>query len=341
MKYCEHCGEQINENDLRCPHCGFALDDESDVKIWDKDQTPDPNESELKEYEAEIIDVDQVDEQEEVEAKADEKQAEIEAELDAKVRAEEEAKAKAQEEAKAQKKLQREKEFEEKKQQLLNHLEVAGEKTGSFLKHFYQYFVQTIQSPQASTSHFSNYCGYINILLMMLLNTVPMIIAVNRINKTFKNTFTFFSVESGGFADEMAGAINLKAVLFFIITYAVLIGVSYLLIRLTTKLTKSIHELANQLGALLSVGIAVSLLSIIVALFIPLDMIYWLFFFIALPILLFIFALNFYLYEQESQLKIDKYYLLMLGHLVIILAIGMAYHFLLQNYFGHILSELL
>lgn len=308
MNTCRYCGEPIGADDQQCPHCGYPVNDESDMKIWPKDGKEEVSTQTHEEVEL-------VEQPEQSEAA-------------------QEVEAQAKREAREQK-------IEEKKEQFKAGLEKAGQKTSHFLSEYSQYFMGTLKSPLEEGHSQNWYTGYVNFFLMMLMNTLPVLVLVNRINKTFKNTFTFFSVESGGFADEMAGSINWKVIGFFVLAYIILVGGGYLLLHLTTEKEMSIHDFANEFSALLTHTIPLSLVSLVLTLFLPLDFISVLIFLIALPIFSFIFALSYYLFEYGKESKISRYYLLLLGHLILVLALGLAYHFLLHNYFGHILNELL
>lgn len=304
MKYCEHCGESIDENDKRCPHCGFVVADSSEQIVASDHREADELASHSSHHDSE-------------------------------------REGQSRDEDEMAKRREREEKIEKRKEQIRTSLEKTGHGLGAFLRDYGHYFVDTLKNPTAEARAGRPYLGYVNIALLILFNVLPLITIVNRLNKIFQNTFTFFSVEVGGFADEIAGAINFKILIFFILAYFALFAMSYLLLRLTTHMSDPLHKWADRFGKWLTNGVVVGILATILALFIPLDYIRFVLFLVAVPILLFLFALSYTLYESDGRIKINKYYLLLIYHLVILLIIGLLFHFLLSNYFGNLFTELL
>lgn len=304
MKYCEHCGGSIDKNDERCPHCGFVVADSGEQTLASDHR----EDGELVGYSSHH---------------------------------DSEREGQSRDKDESAKKREREEKIEKQKEQIRSNLRKTGQELGAFLRDYGHYFVDTLKNPVAEAKVGRPYLGYVNIALLIIFNVLPLITIVNRVNKNFQNTFTFFSVEVGGFADEIAGAINFKILIFFILVYLALIGVSYLLLRLNTHMSDPIYKWVDRFGKWLTNGVVIGIVATILALFIPVDYIRFVLFLVAVPILLFLFALSYTLYESDGQIKINKYYLPLSYHLVILLIIGLLFHFLLSNYFGNLFTELL
>lgn len=350
MTNCKHCGTKQDENNAHCEQCGFSIDDQpstehnpldlndanlqktsnssendemADVKIYQKSDFSD---FQGPESGAHIVQDESLDDAKDGVNVKNEGSSEVQNSI------------KEREESRKDE-AQREK-IEAQKEKLKRELEDRGEKVGTFFSNYAAYFLDTLKSPIHSFDYRGQLYGYVNIALLILFSAFPLMIFVNRLNQLFQNTFILFNDFLRGMTDEIAGSINFRIFIFFVLTYAVLFGIGFLITRFTTNTEEDINTISTQFAGLLSSGVLLVALATILAFFVPMDMFILVVALITLPALMFLFALNFYLYERATRIHIDKYYLLFLTNIIIVLAIALLYKFLLHSYFANIFDNL-
>ncbi|ALV21634.1 MAG: zinc ribbon domain-containing protein [Carnobacterium sp.] len=180
-------------------------------------------------------------------------------------------------------------------------MNINQEKVNKLTQNYFSYFKRTVKNPSLSFTEVNPVNGYIQFGLLSLLFSIMMIFLAN-----------WYSYSSVGFIDFIRSFAIQCAV------YLIMVGVTYFLKKVVYKTNESFGVVTTQLGGLFSAAVLLQLIMLIFSVLSPGGSVTLIATLSLLTLLISFIAFNIYLFQSTSNSKLDKFYIALIGNLLIV-----------------------